>query len=172
MAASICKKNNCTPREVYSNYLGKLLDSMRRGAGKIQTFAADEHGVIELPSNAATLRGKQLRYESERDSLGFWRNVDDFAVWQFKIDQVGSYQLQIQYACQLNEAGGKFEVRLGDGSDHWIAAVESTGKWDRYERKTLATIDLELGTYRISVHSKKEVGPLMKLRSLRIRSTK
>lgn len=43
MAASVCKNNQCTPREVYSNYLQELINLMQKGVGdpalpKIQNY--------------------------------------------------------------------------------------------------------------------------------------
>jgi len=34
MAAAVCKRPHCTPREVYSDHLGELKVLMRKGAGK------------------------------------------------------------------------------------------------------------------------------------------
>ena len=33
MAASVCKNNQCTPRDVYANYLGELINLMQKGTG-------------------------------------------------------------------------------------------------------------------------------------------
>lgn len=43
MAASICKKNDCTPRGVYQHYLSELSDLMEAGAGKDSEAVRQTH---------------------------------------------------------------------------------------------------------------------------------
>ena len=185
MAAAICKRENCSPRDVYDKHLKSLKALMRLGAGRHDPQMANADGVIMLEARSAITRGKLLRYEADRNCLGYWRNTDDFVEWKFQADDRARYELALEYACPKDEAGSEYEVRIasrqeiaGDAAiveqrvvDRPIvigARVASTGSWNDYAVIRVSTIELSPGDHRITVHSMKPTGPLMKLRSVRL----
>ena len=46
-----------------------------------------------LQAKVAAVRGKQLRYEADRDSLGYWRTVGDFAEWEIHLTEPGQFEV-------------------------------------------------------------------------------
>ena len=166
MAASLCKKNSCNPREIYDRHLDQLRTLMARGAGKLPVQGANADGVIELDAKSAAVRGKQLRYEGDRDCLGYWRDRDDFPAWEVRVNQPGRYAVEATYACNTGDAGGGFEFRCGDEPIRLESRVASTGSWKSFETTRVGIVRLEPGIHRISIHSHKPTGPLMKLRTL------
>jgi hypothetical protein len=128
MAAAVCKANDCDPREVYSRYLDELLQRMRVGAGRSQ--AADADGVLRLEARVARISGTQLRYEADRDALGYWRTMSETPAWGIEVPVAGRYDVTATYACTDDEAGGSYTIRCDDGNGtirQVDAAVESTG---------------------------------------------
>ena len=115
----------------------------------------------------AAARGKQVRYEAAHDSLGYWRTEGDYVEWEVEASQAARYEVRAVVACQQGEHGGRFEVRVG-GQVTLSATVPSTGSWKTYQELSVGAVRLEPGVHRISVHNRKALGPLMKLRGLRL----
>ncbi len=167
MAASLCKKHDCSPREIYSKYLDELKALMKVGAGKLTIIDANSKGVFELTAKAAKTRGKQVRYEVDQNCLGYWRTTGDFAEWFIDVPRKANYRVSIEYACSAADAGGKFELQLGDNKPVAFE-VSSTKEWSNFLTQKLSAVDLERGQHQIAVRNLKAKGPLMKLRSLTI----
>ncbi|MEO0479381.1 MAG: FAD-dependent oxidoreductase [Planctomycetota bacterium] len=168
MAASICAEHECTPRDIYEQHLDQLKALMGRGAGRREPQVEGPEGSILLAARTASLRAQQLRYEAERDCLGYWRTPDDFAEWSAKITRPGRYEVIALYACPEDEAGAGFEVRIEDREVGLVAAVRPTGSWADFAEHRLGTVELSQGSHVVSIHGGKPSGPLMKLRALRL----
>lgn len=167
MAAAICKRHGCQPRQVYTDYLVELKSSMSRGAGKLTLQKPDDQGSVQLTAKSAKPRGGMIRYETDQNCLGYWRDNNDFAEWLIELPKAGEFKLELEYACNTEDAGGKFRVQFGDGLQVH-SQVESTNSWGDYLQKELTSIKLDAGRHRVSVHSLKDQGPLMKLRSIKL----
>ena len=168
MAASICKRKNCTPRDVYQSHFGELKKIMEIGAGRHEPIVANAADQWILPARDALISGRQLRYEANRDSLGYWRSLGDEALWFIQVDQGGRFKLDLEIACADEHAGGEFEIRVGDMIAMQNHQVKSTGSWDHYEAISVGEFVLPAGAHVIRIRSQKEQGPLMKLRSARL----
>lgn len=167
MAAAICKEHDCNPRDVYSRYLDELKSSMTRGAGKLELLAANAQGTYQLTAQRAKTRGGMLRYEADKNCLGYWRKKGDYAEWLIDVPNSGKFQVELNFACQEEDAGGQFRVQFGENKQVQ-SKVKSTETWSDYLQKELAVIKLDAGKQRISIHSLKDQGPLMKLRSIKL----
>lgn len=169
MAATVCKRRECNPRDVYSSYLEELKALMNVGAGKIAVQTASKNGAFQLSAQTAKIRGNQLRFEADQNCLGYWRTQGDFAEWKVLVTEPGSYKIEVEYACAKEDANGDFEIRLdGKDAETFASTVQSTETWKNYNKESIATIRLAKGEHSISLHSQKETGPLMKLRSIRL----
>jgi hypothetical protein len=167
MAAVVCKNHDCSPRDVYSNYLNELKSYMTKGAGKIDLQSANEKGVYDLSAKSARVSGKQVRFEADQNCLGYWRSQGDFAEWAIEVPSEGEYRLVLEYSCNEDHAGGEFQVQL-NGTQPVQSNIESTNDWTRYLQKEITLIKLGAGEHRVSIHNLKTEGPLMKLRSLKL----
>jgi len=168
MAAAVCKAESCDPREVYTRHLKKLQAVMRIGVGRIHRQLLKPTGTTELAGSTAAARGKQVRYEAVHDSLGYWRSEGDYVEWEVEVTEPGRYEVRAIISCQDGDHGGRFEVRVGEGSLVLGATVPSTGTWKVYKEQPVGAVSIQPGVHRISVHNKKPSGPLMKLRGLKL----
>ena len=109
MAAALCKQNDCDPREIYSRHLEELKSLMSLGAGR--PVEADPSGDFQLTGRSARIRGTQLRYEPERDSLGYWRTSTDAAEWKIRVPVETSFDAVVTYACPESEAGASYALK-------------------------------------------------------------
>ena len=166
MAAAICVAEDCGPREVYSEHLELLQASMRVGAGLPIEVAVDASGALRLPARSAQLSGEQLRYESDRDALGYWRASGDTAAWTFELENAGSYRISLLASCAPGDASGAFTWSPHPGEALHSSEVAATEGWDDYRRQELGVVELAAGTQHILLTSAKPEGPLMKLRAV------
>ena len=165
MAAAVCKKQKCKPRDVYTAYYSQLRNLMETGAGKHKHFVANTDNNFVMRASEAIVSGRQLRYEAARDSLGYWRSMGDEAQWIVKVEQAGHFTLELEISCAKEDAGGSFEVIVGQDNPPLTHKVESTINWDKFESKQVGQFELPVGVHVIRIRSKKKEGPLMKLRS-------
>ena len=47
MAASLCKRHNVIPREIYQSHLGELKELMKKGAGKNDNLPDNQHFNVQ-----------------------------------------------------------------------------------------------------------------------------
>ena len=171
MAASVCKRQNCSPRDVYTNYLAELKSAMTKGAGKLEVLQPGPNGTFNLPARSAKLRGKQLQFEANKNCIGYWRNQGDFAEWSINIHEPGKYDVVVVLSCDPENAGDEFEIKIGDESSKKVK-VESTQTWDNFNPVRVLQVDLAKGVHKISIHNLKAKGPLMKLRAVNLNPQK
>ncbi|MEE2941288.1 MAG: hypothetical protein VX460_12940, partial [Planctomycetota bacterium] len=157
------------PRAIHAEHLDALKALMSRGAGRITRHELDEQGRGSLPGAAASLRGKALRYEGDRDSIGYWRHEGDYAEWELKIPAGRTLELCLELSCAPAAAGGTARVEV-DGIPPHEVEVTSTGGWDDFEVRPALVFEVATsGVRRVRVINAKMEGPLMKLRSVEVR---
>ncbi|MCA8969843.1 MAG: FAD-dependent oxidoreductase [Planctomycetes bacterium] len=161
MAAATCTREACSPREVYTNHLGELQAAMRAGAGR-WTVHEEHDRTIELSASSARVRGPSLRYEPDRDCLGYWRTDAAWPEWAIRTTHPAEWRITIELACTDKEAGGPFTVHLEE--TELCAIVPASGSWDHWRRIDVGTVRLPAGDHRLTVQGGKKRGPLMKLR--------
>ena len=169
MAAAICEANDCDPRAVYSAHLDDLKGLMSIGAGRSTT--PDAAGRFRLSGRTARIRGRQLRYEPERDALGYWRTSTDAAEWRIRVAEPTVFEVRMTSACPEAESGSPFAVRFRDDSGRSTmidSTVPTTANWDDHRVHTLGVVTLAGGDHLVSVESGRRTGPLMKLRGLEL----
>ena len=171
MAASICKEQSCGPREVYAKHWPQMQEKMKRGAGRAEIHEPTSDSSILLSAKDARIRGKQLKYEPDQDCLGFWRSTGDFPEWSFKVNETGKYSIELELACPNDESDHEFEISVDDRSE-LVTKVSATEDWNDFATQVAGTIELNSDqVHTMTLHSRKEKGPLMKLRSVRIKLT-
>ena len=169
MAAAVCEANECDPRVVYTTHLDELKNLMAVGAGR--SLGSDPDGRFSLSARVARIRGRQLRYEPERDALGYWRTSTDVAEWRIRVSEPTVFEVRMTSACPEMESGSSFTIRLLDEagrSEAIEATVHGTASWDDHQTRTFGSVVLAGGDHLITVESGRSTGPLMKLRGLEL----
>lgn len=109
-------------------------------------------GTLLLPATEADIHGTspQLEGRSPRGNIGFWASPADWVSWTFELSRAGEYDVEIIYACAPGAAGSEFIIAVG-GQD-LPAKSESTGSWDRFERRQLGRVRFDkAGQYALTV---------------------
>jgi hypothetical protein len=107
-------------------------------------------------------------FEEKYKNLGFWRSSNDRAAWTIETNRAGKFDIQLNWA--LNGSGNNNQMQLSIGQNQIINKVSSTGSWDKYESKHIATIQLEEGKQHVSIQALHPLNEfLMDLKSLELK---
>ena len=106
-------------------------DTMRAAVKGREKHVTPATGDIRLHAKDATVHGDTLRYEpqSNKNVLGYWKDVDDWASWEFEVETPGTYVLEVQYGCGKGCGGGDVFIDVA-GQAHDFT-VQETGHFQQ-----------------------------------------
>jgi hypothetical protein len=108
-------------------------------------------GRVILAARDATVHGKHLRYESTKDTLGYWFDAGDWVSWQFEIKKPGNLIVELVASCDSDSAGSHYSVEIGN--QRLQDRVQNTGSFRRFLARRAGTLDFDKpGTYTLSIH--------------------
>lgn len=130
----------------------------------------DEKGIVTLPARRADIHGVMLRYEPlpHKNTIGFWTRSEDWASWEFELQRVGEYEVEILQGCGNGSGGSRIEVRVADKS--LTAVVQETGGFQQFVPRTIGSLFLQnSGRWTLEVKCLDKPGPaVMDLREVRL----
>jgi putative membrane-bound dehydrogenase-like protein len=132
------------------------------------TILPAEDGSLTLPATAAAIYGPSLIFEAKYKNLGFWSSEKDYAVWTLELPSSGTYEVELDYACDNSTAGNP--IRFSTGTRVLTANVPGTGTWDEYRKWKAGSIDLSRGSVQfVASAAKRPESHLIDLKSIRLR---
>jgi arylsulfatase A-like enzyme len=130
--------------------------------------AAD--GAITLPARTAEVHGVMLRYEPapHKETLGFWVRADDWASWDFQVNEPGTFEVEALVGCGQGSGGAAVEFRFPDAT--LALDVPVTGGFQNFRVQKLGRVALdEPGRTRLEVRATRKPGPaVMDLREVKL----
>jgi len=74
----------------------------------------NQNGEIVMHARDATVLGTVLRYEPkpEKNTLGYWINKKDRAIWEFQLNQPGKYEVEILQGCGTGQGGSEVYLEI------------------------------------------------------------
>ena len=131
------------------------------------TVASTKTGVIKLHAHQATVHGKKLRYEPQphKNTLGYWVEPGDWAVWSVLVPKSGNYQVKIQQGCGKGQGGSEIEIVVGKQKlNH---TVVDTGHFQNFVLKKIGNLRLEKGVCNLEIRVRKKArNAVMDVRSI------
>ncbi|HEX3870194.1 MAG TPA: sulfatase/phosphatase domain-containing protein, partial [Pirellulales bacterium] len=127
-------------------------------------------GDIRLHAKDARVHGKTLRYEPQpnKNTLGFWKNADDWADWDFAIATPGMYEVEIQQGCGDGSGGAEVAVEVGGKTLKFT--VQETGHFQQMILRVIGQVELSAGKHTLSIKPQSKPGPaVMDLRRVVLR---
>ncbi len=108
-------------------------------------------GDIVLPAGAATTWSEKMRYEpsDEKNCLGFWGDVEDWAEWRFNVHSPGRYKIEVVQGCGEGQGGSKVAVNVA--SEAFEFEVVDTGGFQNWKTVEIGEIDLNSGTHHLAI---------------------
>lgn len=129
-----------------------------------------DDGTITLPAKTADVHGTMLRYEPipQKNTLGFWTRVDDWASWEFEIKKPGRFQLEILVGCGTGSGGSQVDFVVAGQTLNWT--VKETGGFQNFVGTQLGQVTLkEPGRYTLTVKPRAKPGQaVMDLREVKL----
>jgi arylsulfatase A len=130
----------------------------------------DKSGSVILPASTAEVHGVMLRYEPlpHKNTLGFWVRQDDWAHWEFHVQEAGEFRIEVQVGCGNGSGGSDVEFRIGEQS--WLLTVPETGGFQQFVTRDLGSLAISRpGRYRLEVRARSKPGPaVMDLREVKL----
>ncbi len=92
----------------------------------------DTRGDLVLRAQDARLAGATFKLETKwgAPNIGYWSNANDALEWLVAAEKTGTYQVELDYACENASAGGTFEIRVGEKVVTFKPA--GTGGWGNF----------------------------------------
>jgi hypothetical protein len=108
-------------------------------------------GDIVLPAGSATTWSELMRYEpkEEKNCLGYWHDIEDWAEWSFKVHSPGRYKIEIVQGCGEGQGGSKVAINIG--SEEFEYKVIDTGGFQNWKTVEVGEIDLNEGTHQLAI---------------------
>ena len=120
---------------------------------------ADE-GAILLHGRDAKVKGTILRYEPEshKQTLGYWKNVEDAAEWTFTVVAPGEYEIEVLQGCGKGHGGSTMKVAFDAGRDGaaepMTFVVEDTGHFQAFKPRIIGRVTLAAGEHTLRIQPK------------------
>jgi len=135
-----------------------------------QVIQPSADGAIILPAAKAKVFGTQLQFEPlpQKNTVGYWVNADDHAMWKMKPANSGLYRVELLQGCGGGQGGSQIEIRFGDTAIK--STVEETGHFQNFRWRDLGEIQL-VGSETVDVSIRcvaKAKAAVMDVRELRL----
>jgi len=152
-----------------------------RPTGEGEAITQDDDGTVLLHSRDATSRGTKVQYEHkpEKNTLGYWVNVNDQASWTFTINKPGTFEVEILQGCGKGSGGAQVNMVLlettGFGKDQTLSfTVEDTGHFQNFIPRNIGKLTIDKpGEYTFLVKPMKKPGvAVMDLRQVKLMPAK
>jgi arylsulfatase A-like enzyme len=126
-------------------------------------------GDVRLLAKDAQVHGENMHYESapQKDTLGFWTRVEDWAAWDFDVPKAGRYEVEVTQGCG-NAGGAEVNVEVGGQTLHFT--VIGTGHFQNFIQHSIGTVELPAGKQTLAVKPQTKPGnAVMDLRRVVLR---
>ena len=162
-------------RELKPQDLADVLTFLREKVQPAKSFPgnepkvlqADEMGAVMLPAQHARIYGPSMVFEEKYQNLGWWSNPKDHAIWNFVVEQPGTYRVILDYA--KNPGGESGIVELIIGNEKLSAPVKATESWDDYVDLDMGRVTLQAGRWELVARPQGLITTaLIDLRTLRL----
>jgi arylsulfatase A-like enzyme len=123
------------------------------------------NSLIFLEARDAKVKATKMKYEEppQKDTLGFWVNVDDTASWTFQAPKAGTYRVTVLQGCGKGNGGSVVALDTPQGSCEFT--VEETGHFQRFVPLEIGKLTLVAGENTLTVRPvKKAKAAVMDLR--------
>ncbi len=134
------------------HYLRSVVTPPKRFPGNHPQIApVRDDGSIRLFAIHARIYGPTLVLEPQYRNLGSWKSSSDRATWTLDVPKGGTYEVNLDYACDEATAKNRFDIQAGDQSLQ--GTVPSTGHWGNYVWSQVGEITLPKGRVDITLRA-------------------
>jgi hypothetical protein len=116
-------------------------------------------GRIVLHASTAQTQGKKLQYEplEKKNTLGFWVDASDSALWSFEVIQPGRYEVHVWQGCGKDSGGSEVEISVGEQRARFT--VEDTGHFQNFKERQVGVLSFDkVGPQKLEVRALSKPG--------------
>jgi hypothetical protein len=107
-------------------------------------------GTIVLPARDVQIHGTTVRYEPDKNTIGYWFKREDWVSWDLEITTPGTFVLELLQGCSSDSAGSHYTVEIAD--QKLQDKVQDTGSFHDFRLRKLGELKIEKpGNYTLSV---------------------
>ena len=123
-----------------------------------------------VPEDLSPLGGPKLRYEPqlEKNTLGYWTEINDSASWQIAFDKPGLYLVSVLQGCGQGSGGAVVSVSLAEQKLEFT--VVDTGGFQKFQWREIGELEVaKAGQMELVVKPKTKPGvAVMDLQQIRL----
>src|ERR1041385_2541273 len=134
---------------------------------------AGEHqraGMITLAASNAVTHGTQMHYETSplKNCLGYWFKPEDWAEWEFRLENPGTFEVELWQGCGQGQGGSDVAVEVAKA--RLTFSVFETGHFQIFVPRKVGRVTFSKpGPYRLAIKPiNKRASAIMDIRQVRL----
>ncbi len=150
----------------------KIADKVDVPKEEPKRVVQNKDDTLVIRARDVIVHGARVRYEKDKDTIGYWTNVADWVSWNVAIERPGKFNVVVEQGCGKDSGGSEYTIEIGDQkvSDR----VQDTGSFAIFHIRNLGAITIDKpGDYRMSVKPTSKPGlAVMDLRTIWLKPIK
>ena len=71
-------------------------------------------GSVVLSARDVVVHGKTVRYEPDKNTIGYWTKPDDWVSWELEVTHPDTFTVEMFEACGRGSGGSHYTVEIAD----------------------------------------------------------
>jgi arylsulfatase A len=129
-------------------------------------------GSVILQARDVVVHGTTVRYEPDKNTIGYWTKPADWVSWELEITQPETFTVEMFEACGRGSGGSHYTVELAD--QKLTDQVPDTDSFRNFRTRKIGEIKIDKpGNYTLAVRVVDKPGlAVMDLRTVTLRTSK
>ena len=107
-------------------------------------------GSIVLPARDVVVHGTTVRYEPDKNTIGYWLKKEDWVSWELEVVTPGTFNLEMLEGCGAGSGGSHYTVEIAD--QKLQDKVQDTGSFHDFRLRKVGEVKIDKpGNYTLSV---------------------
>jgi hypothetical protein len=125
-------------------------------------------GTIVLPARDVVIHGTTVRYEPDKNTIGYWFKREDWVSWDLEVSTPGAFVLEVLQGCGSDSAGSHYTIEIAD--QKLQDKVQDTGSFHNFRLRKLGEVKIDKpGNYTLAVRIDDKPGrAVMDLRAVKL----
>ncbi len=128
-----------------------------------------KNGSVVLQARDVVVHGTTVRYEPDKNTIGYWTKPDDWVSWELEIAQPGTFTVEMFEACGRGSGGSHYTVEIAD--QKLTDQVPDTDSFRNFRTRKIGEVKIDKpGNYTLSVRVVDKLGlAVMDLRTITLK---
>jgi hypothetical protein len=147
-------------------------DAQVKPAETPKRISQSADGSIVLQARDVEIHGSKVRYEPDKNTIGYWTRAEDWVSWNLEIKQPGKFQIELLSACGQGSGDSRYTLEIGD--QKLEDKVPDTGSFRTFRLRKIGIVQIDKpGNYTLSIRPTSKPGlAVMDLRFVTLKPVK